>query len=469
MTKPWFLLLLLPGLLAGQSAEVKYQQPPAAILKVMEAPRPPVISVSPTRDRALLMETVDNPDIADVAAPMLRIAGIRIDPATNGLHLARTVRELRLERLAGGAAVPVAAVANLSGITAPVWSPDGRRFAFTRITRHGIELWIGDAATGAARRIPTVRVNAVMRGYLQWMKAPAGFDLLVETVPAGRGAPPAANPVPAGPRVTESDGHALPARTYEDLLKTPHDADLFDYYATAQLARVNPATGAVTPIGKPAIFAEASPSPDGRHLLIARIHRPYSYLVPNGDFPHTYEVWSAAGRLEHTLRDLPLRSLRPGFTETGARGFEWQPMQPATIQYEEALDEGNPRQQVPFRDRVLTLAAPFTAAPRLLLQTQYRYAGMEWGSAGDIALLSERDRKAGTVNLFFDPRNPASQRPAWTVAPQERYRDPGTPVEAFGAALGGRASAGGRGNAIMLEDHGAIYLRGAGASDTGDH
>jgi dipeptidyl aminopeptidase/acylaminoacyl peptidase len=471
MTKPCFvLLLLLPGLLAAQSAEVKYQQPPAAILKVMEAPRPPVVSASPTRDRLLLMQTVDNPDIADVAAPMLRIAGIRIDPATNGLHLARTVRDLRLETIADGKEVPVALPDAISGLTAPVWSPDGKRFAFTHITPRGIELWVGDAATGTARRLPGVRVNAVMRGYLQWMKAgSSGFDLLVETVAAGRGAAPAANPVPEGPRVTESDGRALPARTYEDLLKTPHDADLFDYYATSQLARVNPVSGAMTPIGKPAIFAEASPAPDGRHFLIARIHRPYSYLVPNGDFPHTYEVWSAAGRLEHSLRDFPLRSLRPGFTQTGARGFEWQPMQPATLQWEEALDEGNPRTAVPFRDRVLTLAAPFTGAPAEMLKTEYRYAGIQWGSAGDIALLSERDRKAGEVNLFFDPRNPASQRPAWTVAPQEHYRDPGTPVEAFGATLGGRASAGGRGNAIMLEEGGAIYLRGAGASDTGDH
>src|SRR6185437_16950598 len=209
MTKTCFaLLLLLPGLLAAQSAEVKYQQPPAAILKVMEAPRPPVVSASPSRDRLLLMQTVDNPDIADVAAPMLRIAGIRIDPATNGLHLARTVRDLRLEAVADGREIPVTLPAGIRGLTAPVWSPDGKRFAFTHITPRGIELWVGDAATGAARRLPGVRVNAVMRGYLQWMKAPSGFDLLVETVPAGRGAAPDANPVPAGPRVTESDGRA---------------------------------------------------------------------------------------------------------------------------------------------------------------------------------------------------------------------------------------------------------------------
>ena len=55
-------------------------------------------------------------------------------------------------------------------------------------------------------------------------------------VPSGRGAPPAEFAIPKGPHVQESLGHAGPAPTFEDLLATPHDEDLFDYYATAQLA-----------------------------------------------------------------------------------------------------------------------------------------------------------------------------------------------------------------------------------------
>ena len=53
-----------------------------------ERPADPTISVSPHRDYAILMQPVRYPSIAEVAQPMLRLAGIRIDSNTNGMHLA---------------------------------------------------------------------------------------------------------------------------------------------------------------------------------------------------------------------------------------------------------------------------------------------------------------------------------------------------------------------------------------------
>ncbi len=38
------------------------------------------------------------------------------------------------------------------------------------------------------------------------------------------------------------------------LLKSPHDENLFEYYATSQLALVDSTTGRSTPLGQPAIF-----------------------------------------------------------------------------------------------------------------------------------------------------------------------------------------------------------------------
>ena len=40
-------------------------------------------------------------------------------------------------------------------------------------------------------------------------------------------------------------GNAGPAPTFEDLLATPHDEDLFDYYATSQLIYLDTATGKI--------------------------------------------------------------------------------------------------------------------------------------------------------------------------------------------------------------------------------
>lgn len=458
------------GLTAFVSAQaaVRYAVPPAAILKAMRAPRPPRALMSPQRDYLLLMDAVPNPDIRELAEPMLRIAGIRIDPASNSMHAEPAVRNLRLVSVRTGAAQPVAMTAALAHITAPEWAPDGRHFAFTNVTRRGIELWIGDVATASARRVPAARLNAVSGAPFAWQNSSV---LLCQLVPAGRGPAPADPAVPAGPVVTESDGHAVPAPTYEDLLKTPHDEDLYDYYATSQLARVAVAGGAITRVGRPGIYAEAVPSPDGRHLLVARVHRPYSYLVPDTEFPRAYEVWSASGERERLLRDQPLEGgYRRGHIDPGPRGWEWDALQPATLIYEVAMDGGNPDRPAQFRDQVMRLAAPYQGDGTQYFKTPWRFAGLQWGAAGDLAVMRENDRRRGTRAYFFAPEHPEAMRLAWTLPPQDRYDDPGAPVAAFGSALKGRPNPGGRGGAPLLEENGgAIYLTGVGASNTGDH
>ncbi|HEY7855724.1 MAG TPA: hypothetical protein VIC32_04715, partial [Terriglobales bacterium] len=121
-------LVVLAASATGLAAQavVKYQRPSQAILDVVTAARPPRASISPSRDTMLLMDAVPNPDIADLAQPMLRIAGIRIDPATNGLHASPRVRNLRIEKIADGSSVAVAVPATVTHMTAPVWSPDGK-------------------------------------------------------------------------------------------------------------------------------------------------------------------------------------------------------------------------------------------------------------------------------------------------------------------------------------------------------
>src|SRR5215475_14571175 len=78
-------LMLLVCALAGLGAEV-YRKPPQAVLDILNAPVTPALSISPTRNFAMQGAPVRNPPISEVGAPMLRLAGIRINPKTNGLH-----------------------------------------------------------------------------------------------------------------------------------------------------------------------------------------------------------------------------------------------------------------------------------------------------------------------------------------------------------------------------------------------
>src|SRR5262245_21421281 len=67
-------------------AEQKYEHPPQEILEVMNAPAPPVAISAPTGDAILLARPLYYPPISDLAEPLLRLAGVRVNPKNNGLH-----------------------------------------------------------------------------------------------------------------------------------------------------------------------------------------------------------------------------------------------------------------------------------------------------------------------------------------------------------------------------------------------
>ena len=191
------------------------------------------------------------PTIAELSQPMQRIAGVRINPRTNGPHRAQLSRAITLKTIADGAEKKVTLPPNpmLSWIG---FSPDGKRFAFTQQRDNGIELWVGDTATGQAKSVTTAQLNASLGTPCEWVGD--GASLLCEFVSPSRGAAPPTPAVPTGPNIQEHRGGIAPVRTYQDLLTSAHDEALFDYYATSQLAFVDAASGQRTPVGRPAVF-----------------------------------------------------------------------------------------------------------------------------------------------------------------------------------------------------------------------
>jgi dipeptidyl aminopeptidase/acylaminoacyl peptidase len=145
---------------------------------------------------------------------------------------------------------------------------------------------------------------------------------------------------------------------------------------------------------------------------------------------------------------------------TGPRDFDWRPTEPATLVWAEALDNGDWHVTVPNRDKVLMLAAPFTAAPSEVARVEQRYTGFDWGERRGTALLSEYDENKHWRKTFsIDVDHPAAKLPVvWDLSSDERYKDPGQPV--YKTLPNGRR--------VMQQDGGAIFLEGDGASVEGD-
>lgn len=450
-----FDLLLSTRPASGQSS---YQKPPHAILDVLRAPATPAVSVSPARTHLLLVDEVRYPPVADLAEPMLRLAGLRINPRTNGPFRPRRYVGYTLLRLADGERTKLILPAD-ADLSAPVWSPTGEAVAFTNTTPGGIELWVADTAAGKARRLPGLVLNGAYGESVQWM--PDGRTLLCQVIPADRGRPPEPPRVVSGPVIQESVGRPGPVRTFQDLLQTPHDEALFDYHATAQLVLVDASTGARTPVGAPGIYRSCEPAPDGKHLLVVRTTRPYSYLHPASAFPREVEVWDRTGKPVHRLASLPLADRVPiEGVPTGPRSYEWLPTAPATLVWVEALDEGDPRKQVPYRDRVLQWAAPFTGAPVEIARTQHRFADLTWSQQPGMALLREYDRERRWSRTFLLRLEQPGQsaRVLWDRSVQDRYGAPGVPVLRT-LPTGGR---------VFRQEGDTLFLVGQGATPQGD-
>src|SRR5688500_7995301 len=161
-------LVLIAALATSAFAQQGYKKPPQDVVDILTAAVTPTASVSPARDSILLSTGLRYPPIADLAQPMLRLAGLRINPNTNGPHRYQYAVALTLKRISDGSEVKIALPPGAK-IGAPQWSPDGKQFAFTNTTNSGIELWIGDSASGKTRKLKAVAINAVEGDPFQWM------------------------------------------------------------------------------------------------------------------------------------------------------------------------------------------------------------------------------------------------------------------------------------------------------------
>ncbi|MBE9030353.1 S9 family peptidase [filamentous cyanobacterium LEGE 11480] len=441
--------------------QATWQNPPEPIVSMLDAPQLPAVSISPDNQWIIELDKPSMPPIAQLAEPVVAIAGGEINPNTWGPGREAAYEGMTLRRLDAATAMiielpPTPRIRNLS------WSRDCRYLAFTLTQTDGIELWILDVAQAKARPLTQATVNATNGRAYAWL--PGDEGLICQLRPQDIGPPPEESPVPQGPVIESSAGRVAPARTYTNLLKNPHDEALLDYYFCSQVVHIS-LTGTITPIGDADLIRNVVPSADGQWLLRSTYHRPFSYQVPLGRFPIRYEVLNRRGEIVYEVADLPLADNIPvafDAVRPGRRNFSWRHDAPATLVWVEALDGGDPRTSAEYRDAVFSLAAPFTDAPQQLWQSTLRFRGITWGHR-TLALIKEfwyDSRKIRTWRI--DPSNPqVPPRLLQERDAQDAYTDPGDPVTVPGSYGW---------STLLLADstpNESIYLNGGGASPAG--
>jgi len=455
-----FVLMMVEG--AGESDDIlkpvtKWQSPPEDLLKVLHAPQLPWVWTAPTGEYLLLADPVLYPPLAELAAPMHKLAGIRVNPATNGYHGRHGGTSPRLVRVEDGNTTPLNLPADAE-VHDVEWTVDGQRFALTVGHADHIGLWVG-SVKGKVIKIDNLTLNPLMGTVVSWL--PDQKRLLVHRIPK-RGPAPRQPAIPVGPKILEGAG-ASARSTYEarNLLKTAHDDALFEYYTTSELIILDPAAGKMKVVGKPAPYATAELSPDSKYLLVNRLVAPWSHEVAWWRFASEIEVWNDKGERVAKIASLPVADEVPVHgVPLGPRWVSWRPTAPHTLFWVEALDGGDPVAKVSHRDRLMRLDAPFTAKPQEVFRAEHRIQPWRnaWGAEGGTLMLTQRERIRRWRYVWLLDVDKGTSRLWFDLDEGDRYGDPGYPL--FRPLSNGRW--------VLRQKGNAVYFRGSGATDQGD-
>lgn len=454
------LTLVIPSVVlasdAIQELITEWQSPPEDLLDVLYSPKLPWVWTAPTGEYLLLADPVNYPPLSELAAPMHKLAGIRVNPLLNSMHGRHGGTSPRLVNVEDGTVIPLLLPdgAEVHGV---VFTADGAQFALTVSSPDHLSMWIG-SSEGDLLEIEGVALNPLLGSALKWL--PDQERLLALRIPE-RGAEPLPPAIPSGPKIAEGIG-ASARSTYEarNLLVTAHDDALFDYYCESELAIVDPSNGNVSVIGERAYYYSAEFSPDGEYVLVERLVGPWSHEVAWWRFAMEIEVWDAEGEFVATIASLPLADAVPTHGEReGPRSVVWRPTAPHELFWVEALDGGNPVSEADYRDRLMRLTAPFSGEAEEVFRAEHRITWrMAWGVEGGMLMLTQYDRMNRWYYVWILDVDEGTERVWYDRDVGDRYGDPGSPVNQQLQ----------NGQWVMHQIGDAVYFSGSGATEEGD-
>jgi len=142
----------------------------------------------------------------------------------------------------------------------------------------------------------------------------------------------------------------------------------------------------------------------------------------------------------------------------GARQVGWQATAGHTLHWVEALDGGDPVAEVPHRDRLMRLDAPFDGAAEEVWRAEHRIIGQDWAEDGRTLMITERERmKRWRTTWLLDVRT-GEAREWFNRNEKDRYNSPGSPEH---RQLD-------NGQWVMHQEGDRVYFSGSGATPDGD-
>ncbi|WP_109300701.1 S9 family peptidase [Aquimarina sp. AU474] len=425
-----YFFLFVSFTICNAQEKLEYQKPSKEILDLVDVSLAPSVNVDANGENLIFLYRESFKTISELSEQEMRLAGLRINPATNISSRANYFNNIQIKKPNDKEAIQVNGLSANMRITNLKWSPDQNMVAFTNTTTKGVELWILNIAKKSAKKVTDANLNANLGSPFIWFRDNSG--LLTKFIPQNKKSLiNTSKAVPKGPTITISEGTKAQNRTYQDLLKNTNDEFNFEQLALSEIKKVN-LDGSIKNWASSAMYSSISFSPDGKYTMVSQIQKPFSYIVPYRRFPQETTLHKSSGEIIKSINKVPLTEVLPkGFMSirTGKRSMSWRSDKPATLVWAEALDKGDPKVEVAYRDEVFQLEAPFTSTPISILKTIGRYWRIEWTNSDYAIAYDYWWNTRNTKTYVFNPSKPGVKSTILNDRNyQDRYNDPGNPV-----------------------------------------
>ncbi len=442
---------------------ISYQQPDDRIVKIVEAGDPPHLVINRARTFALELHYSSTPSIAYLSQPMVKLAGVEFFPQNSSAVHTVQLQTFKIVALKGKNQRKKISLSqsHQAPLDSPKFNPQGNKLAYSVLKPNCAELWVASSHSGKTQQVKNICLNSILEDSYSWID---DSRLLIKERLAFN--PGNGNGIPEGPVVLETTGAEAKNRTYQNLLKNKQDEFVFENFIRSQLTIVNTANFKSHHLLKPSLIQSYSLSPDSNYLLIKKIQKPFSYIVPMSRFATSLEVYDLKGRFIKKIAERPVQENIPiGGVAQGIRQVDWVSSLPSSLSLIQALDGGDWKNKVPHRD--LITFAEIRDNRYLMLETRFktkhRFSSIDWFEDGRRAFIwdFERDKKRISADLV-DAYSGKILKRVWEFGVDDIYHHPGRVVETLNGF--NRKSI----RPIIRNNQEWLHLAGEGASPEGE-
>lgn len=428
-----FLLLLISlslnnWVIYSQNA-IEYQQPTKEIKELIDYKISPSVSIDKRNKIMVFLYSNTYNSIKEIAqSNIINLAGLEINN-----HKAHYINNVKYKIIGKNDLIQINGLPENARLSYFVWSPDQTKIAFMNTSNENRELWYFDFDLHKLFFVIKLNFNSNTERPFHWFKD--GKSFLVKCHPSEELHIDNNNQNILGPSVYfNNDSTVKRNRTYANLLKNYNDELNFEKAVTSELHEV-------TLKGQKKIWKERgsyiniSFSPNREYILITTLLKPYSYKVPYTRFQRAVEVYDRKGNLLKEIEQKPtIENLPSGFmaVSQGKRFLSWRSDKPASLFWVEALDGGDPQNEVEYRDELFLLDAPFIEKPKSILKVKDRFNKILWGNDNNAIIYTVWWKTRNVKSLLFSP---ADQSFMPIILEDRNYQDANSSIGNFDLKL----------------------------------